>query len=91
MNERIRSWKCPVCSKKALYNDLIVDSYFVKLLESLPSEDVSEVEIKPDGSWEIPKVETSTPKPKIKGSEPSPEILIILRENNPNDRSRFRR
>eukprot|EP01127_Copromyxa_protea_P017214 TRINITY_DN5221_c0_g1_i1.p1 TRINITY_DN5221_c0_g1~~TRINITY_DN5221_c0_g1_i1.p1 ORF type:complete len:319 (+),score=36.91 TRINITY_DN5221_c0_g1_i1:498-1454(+) len=66
MNERIRTWKCPCCSKQALYHHLIVDSYFIDILSKLPNGDISEVEITPDGSWIIPQNDTAEQKPKPK-------------------------
>ena len=47
---------CPVCDKAILYDNLVIDGYFTKVLDSrlLPS-DCTEVEMKIDGSWE-PKI-----------------------------------
>ncbi|XP_065570862.1 E3 SUMO-protein ligase PIAS2-like isoform X2 [Artemia franciscana] len=56
MNERKPTWMCPVCDKTILYDNLVIDGYFTKVLDSrlLPS-DFTEVEMKIDGSWE-PKI-----------------------------------
>lgn len=38
-----------------------------RLLESLPHDDISDVEIKPDGSWELLKLEEDRPKQDKRG------------------------
>jgi len=50
MNKRTPTWLCPVCSGKAGFQDLFVDTYFQKVLSEVPS-DINEVEIQPDGTW----------------------------------------
>ena len=41
MNERKPTWNCPVCDSKALYDTLMIDGYFMDVLESplLPKEE----------------------------------------------------
>jgi len=53
MNERLRSWKCPICHKDTSYKDLILDEYFEKILHSLPNSDMSEVILYPNGEWKL--------------------------------------
>jgi hypothetical protein len=41
MNERKPTWNCPVCDSKALYETLMIDGYFLDVLESplLPKDE----------------------------------------------------
>jgi len=54
-NYKIGKWLCPVCSKKAAYNNLFVDSYTQRILNQLEEQhklsSTREVEIHPDGTW----------------------------------------
>ncbi|XP_059078425.1 E3 SUMO-protein ligase PIAS1-like isoform X2 [Tigriopus californicus] len=59
MNERKPTWNCPVCDSKALYDTLMIDGYFLEVLESaeLP-KDENEIILERDGSWKpVPKEE----------------------------------
>jgi hypothetical protein len=57
-NEKSAKWNCPCCYKIALYENLIVDEYFKKILTTVP-KDTQEVEIHPNGSWNIPSKATN--------------------------------
>lgn len=59
LNNRIRTWMCPVCANEAPWDTLIVDEYFVEILENMTSE-TPEVEILPDGSWKLIGAELKT-------------------------------
>lgn len=56
MNEKKPTWNCPVCDKKAFYENLVIDGYFQQVLEStfLSHED-SEIQLHNDGSWSTHK------------------------------------
>uniref|UniRef100_A0A336M5L0 CSON004391 protein n=1 Tax=Culicoides sonorensis TaxID=179676 RepID=A0A336M5L0_CULSO len=56
MNEKKPTWNCPVCDKKAFYENLVIDGYFQQVLESsfLALED-SEIQLHSDGSWSTHK------------------------------------
>lgn len=59
MNERKPTWQCPVCDGAALYDSLMVDGYFLDVINSadLPEED-NEIILGQDGSWHpMPKNE----------------------------------
>jgi len=65
MNERKPTWNCPVCDSKALYDTLMIDGYFMDVLESplLPKEE-NEIILENDGSWKpVPKDEDKTKPP----------------------------
>ncbi|KAG9146513.1 hypothetical protein Leryth_011782 [Lithospermum erythrorhizon] len=53
MNQRSRKWQCPVCLKNYSLEQIIIDPYFNKITSKLRDcgEDVTEIEVKPDGSW----------------------------------------
>ena len=64
MNERKPTWKCPVCESPALYDNLMVDGYFLDVIKSkeLPEEE-NEIILNQDGSWKpVPKDETDGKK-----------------------------
>jgi hypothetical protein len=63
MNERIRTWLCPICNRRAEFKDLFIDTYFQKILSQLSGEsDISEVEIQPSGEWSIVQIKKETSK-----------------------------
>ncbi|XP_052210921.1 E3 SUMO-protein ligase SIZ1-like isoform X2 [Diospyros lotus] len=53
MNERSRKWQCPICLKNYSLENLIIDPYFNRITSKMQNcgEDVTEIEVKPDGSW----------------------------------------
>lgn len=52
MNEMKQTFICPVCDKKALYENLVIDEYFQQVLNSSSlSADDHDIELKKDGSW----------------------------------------
>ncbi|CAD5206612.1 unnamed protein product [Bursaphelenchus okinawaensis] len=52
MNEKRANWKCPVCNKQTLPSDLVLDDYFVEVIEKIKGQS-SEVELNRDGSWRM--------------------------------------
>lgn len=58
LNQRARKWQCPICLKNYSLDSLIVDPFFNRIATAMKdyAEDVSEVEMKPDGCWR-PKLE----------------------------------
>lgn len=55
MNQRSRKWQCPICLKNYSLEHLIIDPYFNRITTKLKNcgEDVTEIEVKPDGSWRV--------------------------------------
>ncbi|KAK2380351.1 E3 SUMO-protein ligase SIZ1 [Trifolium repens] len=55
MNQRSRKWQCPICLKNYALENIIIDPYFNRITSKMIncSEDVTEVEVKPDGSWRV--------------------------------------
>ncbi|XP_042640594.1 E3 SUMO-protein ligase PIAS3 isoform X2 [Tyto alba] len=49
MNEKKPTWTCPVCDKKAPYDNLIIDGLFMEILNSCT--DCDEIQFMEDGSW----------------------------------------
>ncbi|KAL8218238.1 hypothetical protein R6Q57_021611 [Mikania cordata] len=55
INQRSRKWQCPVCLKNYSLENIIIDPYLnriVKMMEPC-DEDVTEIEVKSDGSWRV--------------------------------------
>ncbi|KAI3743208.1 hypothetical protein L1987_60914 [Smallanthus sonchifolius] len=53
MNQRSRKWQCPICLKNYSLENVIIDPYFTCITSKMSNcgEDVTEIEVKPDGSW----------------------------------------
>ncbi|KAI8563866.1 hypothetical protein RHMOL_Rhmol03G0142300 [Rhododendron molle] len=48
-------WQCPICLKNYSLEDIIVDPYFDRVAKMVQDcgEDITEIDVKPDGSWRI--------------------------------------
>uniref|UniRef100_A0A6N2LQH8 SAP domain-containing protein n=1 Tax=Salix viminalis TaxID=40686 RepID=A0A6N2LQH8_SALVM len=46
-------WQCPVCLKNYSLEDIVVDPYFNRITTMMShcEDDITEIEVKPDGSW----------------------------------------
>ncbi|KAJ7947780.1 E3 SUMO-protein ligase SIZ1-like [Quillaja saponaria] len=55
MNQRSRKWQCPSCVNNYTLENIIIDPYFNRITSAMKScgEDVTEIEVKPDGSWRV--------------------------------------
>ncbi|CAL0334048.1 unnamed protein product [Lupinus luteus] len=55
MNQRSRKWQCPICLKNYALENIIVDPYFNRITSKMMrcGEEVTEVEVKLDGSWRV--------------------------------------
>ncbi|KAM3274168.1 hypothetical protein ACQJBY_043376 [Aegilops geniculata] len=55
LNQRSRKWQCPICLKNYSLDDIIIDPYFNRITSLIQSceDDVSEIDVKPDGSWRV--------------------------------------
>ncbi|XP_023729790.1 E3 SUMO-protein ligase SIZ1 isoform X1 [Lactuca sativa] len=55
MNQRSRKWQCPICLKNYSLENVIIDPYFSRITTKMRNcgEDVTEVEVKPDGCWRV--------------------------------------
>ncbi|CAA7030955.1 unnamed protein product [Microthlaspi erraticum] len=53
LNQRSRKWQCPICLKNYSLEHMIVDPYFNRITSKMRrcDEELTEIEIKPDGSW----------------------------------------
>jgi len=65
MNERKPTWNCPVCDKKALYDDLLIDGYFQEILDSKQTADENDIILERDGSWKVPEKEDEKEAAKV--------------------------
>ncbi|KAG2280224.1 hypothetical protein Bca4012_048466 [Brassica carinata] len=55
LNQRSRKWQCPICLKNYSVEHVIVDPYFNRITSKMMhcDEEVTEIEVKPDGSWRV--------------------------------------
>ncbi|KAE8731591.1 E3 SUMO-protein ligase SIZ1 [Hibiscus syriacus] len=46
-------WQCPICLKNYTLENVIIDPYFNRITSKMRNcgEDITEIEVKPDGSW----------------------------------------
>ncbi|KAI3517273.1 hypothetical protein L1887_16486 [Cichorium endivia] len=53
INQRSRKWQCPICLKNYSLEDIIIDPYLNRIVKMMQpcDEEVTEVEVKSDGSW----------------------------------------
>lgn len=75
MNEKKPSWICPVCYRPAYYQDLIIDGYFMEVLENTASN-VTEVSLNLDGSWS-PVMKLEQPMSATNQNQNQPELIVI--------------
>uniref|UniRef100_A0A3Q7J059 SP-RING-type domain-containing protein n=1 Tax=Solanum lycopersicum TaxID=4081 RepID=A0A3Q7J059_SOLLC len=95
-------WQCPICLKNYSLEHVIIDPYFNRITSQMRScgEDVTEIEVKPDGSWRA-KTESDrrslgdlgrwhlpdgslSESPDIE-SKPKPEILKQVKQEGGSD------
>jgi len=69
MNEKIRRWKCPVCSLPANFDSLLIDHYFLKIMEEIKDDIVPEIEIFQSGEFNIVFEKTKTEEENKKVEE----------------------
>lgn len=72
MNEKKSSWICPICYKPAYYRDLMVDGFFMDILNNTELS-VTEVKLNLDGTWN-PVVKMEVPS---SAKNPPPEVITI--------------
>ncbi|KAJ6901079.1 hypothetical protein NC652_027004 [Populus alba x Populus x berolinensis] len=48
-------WQCPICLKNYCLEDIVIDPYFNRITTMMGhcEEDITEIEVKPDGSWTV--------------------------------------
>ncbi|OWM84169.1 hypothetical protein CDL15_Pgr028161 [Punica granatum] len=48
-------WQCPICLKNYCLENVIIDPYFNRITSMMRhcGEDVTEIDVKPDGSWRV--------------------------------------
>ncbi|CAN8244368.1 unnamed protein product [Cochlearia groenlandica] len=55
LNQRSRKWQCPICLKNYSVEHVIIDPYFNRITSKMKhcDEEMTEIEVKPDGSWRV--------------------------------------
>ncbi|KAJ1650527.1 E3 SUMO-protein ligase pli1 [Dispira simplex] len=56
INEQVPTWKCPICNIAAPYTDLMIDGFFLDIVQSVP-DSVDQIYIEEDLSWKLPIIE----------------------------------
>lgn len=51
MNEKAGKWICPVCNKAALFDDLQIDAYTQRILQTTENENIDEITIDSELHW----------------------------------------
>lgn len=92
MNEQTPTWSCPVCFRQMtqLYDELVVDGYFLDLLANTPSSTES-IRIEADGRLSAIKEESpesedfdqQAPGTKTNG-HPAGDVVTILSDDDNN-------
>ncbi|XP_024364528.1 E3 SUMO-protein ligase SIZ1 isoform X2 [Physcomitrium patens] len=82
MNQRTRKWQCPICLKNYSIEHLIIDPFFNRITNALRTldEDVTEVELKADGSWR-PKLEGNVKNGEPWSPSPAAAVAIVSNGN----------
>ncbi|CAI6356695.1 unnamed protein product [Macrosiphum euphorbiae] len=61
MNEKKPTWKCPICYKPCLYDDLQIQNYFLEVVSSPTLKDCNnEIELLANGTWRVYKKKKET-------------------------------
>ncbi|XP_038150040.1 E3 SUMO-protein ligase PIAS2 [Cyprinodon tularosa] len=82
MNEKKPTWICPVCDKKAAYENLIIDGLFLEILNDC--SDVDEIKFQEDGTWCPMRPKKDTVKVsvhsvgKVEATAPLPQSLVVV-------------
>jgi len=79
MNERKPTWQCPVCDSSALYQNLMVDGYFLDVIKAkeLPEEE-NEIILNQDGSWHpVPKDDAEEAKKREEREKEKGDLLDL--------------
>ncbi|CAG5113837.1 Oidioi.mRNA.OKI2018_I69.chr2.g7927.t1.cds [Oikopleura dioica] len=79
MNEKKPTWNCPVCHKKAYFNELVVDEYFAEICKKSKA---NEVDFEPTGGWTEHK-EKKEKKPRVEQPVVSkPDDIVALDDSD---------
>nr|XP_043613532.1 E3 SUMO-protein ligase SIZ1-like isoform X2 [Erigeron canadensis] len=81
INQRSRKWQCPICLKNYSLEDIIIDPYLNRIVKMMQAcdEDVTEIEVKSDGSW---RVKTARPSKDLEKWHLSDGSLCALEAND---------
>jgi hypothetical protein len=81
------TWKCTICNREIKFSDLVVDEYFKDVLNRVP-RNADEVEIHPDGTWVVPKLnEDSSGSDSDSDEELAKRALRISQGGKPQERA----
>lgn len=83
MNERQPKWICPVCDQTIDYNNLVIDGYFLDVINALDSK-TAEIQLQKDGSWKNLEPEIEANK-AIAASEQKKIADIVISSDEDDD------
>ncbi|KAJ3693702.1 hypothetical protein LUZ60_009182 [Juncus effusus] len=86
INSHACKWQCPICLKNYRLDNLIIDSYFSRVTAILDNydEELTEIEVKKDGTWRIKSDEPNSPWQKFHHSI-SPTVNPVHHTPEPNN------
>ncbi|RPB07617.1 hypothetical protein P167DRAFT_529856 [Morchella conica CCBAS932] len=77
LQQQAPTWSCPTCNKSIGWKSLVVDQYFLNILNNTPKA-VESVTIDVDGRWSIAATATNSPMPDSDDDNYGDEIIEIL-------------
>jgi E3 SUMO-protein ligase PIAS1 len=84
MNELHPKWNCPVCDKEILFDNLVIDGYFLDVIRSLDVK-TTEVQLHKDGTWTKLEDSAEEKKTKIAMAQKNVDILILDSDEDDDD------
>lgn len=76
LQQQAPTWSCPTCNKSIGWKSLVVDQYFLNILNNTPKA-VESVTIDVDGQWSIAATATNSPMPDSDDDNLGDEIIEI--------------
>ncbi|XP_071845982.1 E3 SUMO-protein ligase PIAS2-like isoform X3 [Apostichopus japonicus] len=80
MNERKPTWICPVCDKKAPFDQLSIDGLFMEILQNPPES--NEIQFLEDGSWRPMEIEIKREPHFLSPSTPNSSSINLESGNS---------
>ena len=75
MNEKKPTWNCPVCDRKAPFEELVIDLLNQEIIKEIGGSDCEEVVFAADGSWK--KVSNKDDNVKAKSCESAKAVASV--------------
>ncbi|KAL4154161.1 hypothetical protein QTP88_001994 [Uroleucon formosanum] len=83
LNEQKETWKCPICKKKIKFENIVIDDYFLKMVQSEDlSEECANVILFKDGTWAERKRRSFSENSRTKARRYTNNIEIFIPPNS---------